>query len=120
MKTTQKASAGYVPGRAAFVDIDKALEINLKMLVCEGSNVLSAPTGPISLSTNALAPLAGKGRVGERFQMWAASIGWTRPKFDPVSRAIRYSGTGDPHSVSKWLVSLLDLVDSTADALAAE
>ena len=52
--------------------------------------------------------------------------------FDPVSRAIRHSRTGDPHSVSQYfrtfaifnfatrMDALLELLDSTADALAAE
>jgi hypothetical protein len=122
----------------------QALEINLKMLVGEGSNFLPSPTDPISLCTT-------------RSLRWLAQItcqiiravGWESEfkcdgvssladfsalvneieSFDPVTRAIRSSGS--PNSLSEFyrtfdifqfatrVDALLELLDSTADALAA-
>ena len=125
----------------------QALEINLKMLVGEGINFLPSPTDPISLSTTHslrwLAQIVSQiiRKVGWESEFKCDGVSTLAEFtavvneveiFDPVSRAIRHARTGDPHSVSQYfrifdifqfattLDSLLDLLDSTAHALAAE
>jgi len=124
----------------------QALEIHLKMLVGEGSTFLPSPTDPISLSgTHSLRWLARI--VGQviRAVGWesdficegVSSLADFRALvtevelFDPVSRAIRLSRIKGPDSVSQYfrtfsvvqfaekLDGLLNLLDVTADALAA-
>ncbi|MGD1070312.1 MAG: hypothetical protein ABSB15_09235 [Bryobacteraceae bacterium] len=122
----------------------QALEIHLKMLVGEGSNFLPSPTDPISLSTtHSLRWLAQIVCQIVRKVGWESEFrcdGVSSPAefstlvnevetFDPVARAIRSSRS--PNLVSEYyrnfdifkfatkLDSLLDLLDSTADALAA-
>jgi len=123
----------------------QALEIHLKRLVGEGSNFLPSPTDPISLTTtHSLRWLAQiVGRINK-------AIGWESDfmcegvsslaefnalvneieAFDPVARAIVSAGSSK--SVAEYyeafdifhfalkLDALLDLLDSTTEALAAE
>jgi hypothetical protein len=125
----------------------QALEIHLKLLVGEGSNFLRSPTDPISLSTTHslrwLAQIVCQiiKKIGWESEFkcegvsslveFSALVNEVEI-FDPVPRAIRHSRTGDPHSISQYfrtfdifqfaksLDALLELLDSTADALAAE
>jgi hypothetical protein len=125
----------------------QALEIHLKLLVGEGGNFLRSPIDHITLSkTQSLRWLA------QIVCQIIRKVGWESEFkcegvsslvefsalvneveiFDPVSRAVRHSRTGDPHSISQYfrtfdifqfaksLDALLTLLDSTADALAAE
>ena len=122
----------------------QALEIHLKMLVGEGSNFLSSPTDPISLSTtHSLRWLAQIVCQIIRAVKWetefkcegvsslaefSALVGEVET-FDPVARAIRSART--PNLVSEFyrtldifkfatrLDALLELLNSTADGLAA-
>jgi hypothetical protein len=125
----------------------QALEIHLKMLVGEGSNFLPSATDPISLfRTTSLRWRAQIVSQIIRKVGWASEFKCEGvssiaefsalvnevESFDPVSRAIRHARTGDPPSVSQYFLTfsifrfatsldaLLELLDSTADALAAE
>jgi hypothetical protein len=125
----------------------QALEIRLKLLVGEGSNFLRSPTDPITLSTThsmrwlaqIVCQVIRKVRWQSEFRCEGVSslvefstVVNEIEIFDPVPRAIRHSRTGDPHSISQYfrtfnifqfaaiLDALLDLLESTADALAAE
>jgi hypothetical protein len=125
----------------------EALEIHLKSLVGEGSNFLKKRTDPISLSgTHSLRWLAQIVCQIIRAVKWEGEFKCEGVSsladfnalvnevqtFDPVGRAIRSSRSGDPESVSQYyrsfnvvqfaktLDALLNLLDSTADALAAE
>ena len=123
----------------------QALEIHLKMLVGEGSNFLPTPTDPISLSTtHSLRWLAQIVCQIIRAVKWESEFtceGVTSlaefsalvneaESFEPVARTIR--SARNPQSVSDFyrhfdifqfatkFDALLDLLDSTADGLAAE
>ena len=123
----------------------QALELKLKMLVGEGSNFLPSPTDPISLSTtHSLRWLAQIVCQIIRAVKWEnefkcegvssladfTAIVNEVEGFEPVTRTIR--SAKHPKSVSEFyrnfdaftfatkLNALLDLLDSTADALAAE
>ena len=124
----------------------EALELHLKALVGEGSNFLKTRTDPISLSqTHSLRWLAQIVCQIIRAVAWESDFTCEGvssladlsalvnevESFDPVTRAIRSAGAKDPKSVSQYyrtfnvvrfakkLDSLLDLLDVTADALAA-
>jgi len=124
----------------------EALELHLKALVGEGSNFLKTRTDPISLSqTHFLRWLAQIvcqiiRTVGWESEFTCEGVSSLADfsalvneveSFDPVTRAIRASGLKDPNSVSQYyrtfdivqfakkLDGLLDLLDVTADALAA-
>jgi hypothetical protein len=124
----------------------EALEIRLKSLVGEGSNFLKKRTDPISLSgTHSLRWLAQIVCQIIRTVGWESDFTCDGVAsladfsalvnevecFDPVARAIRFSRAGGPNSVSQYyrtfrvvqfakkLDGLLDLLDVTADALAA-
>ena len=125
----------------------QSLELNLKMLVGEGSNFLPSPTDPISVfKTTSLRWLAQIVCQVIRAVKWESEFKCEGvsslaefsavvnevESFDPVARAVRSARTKDPDSVSdyyrtfdivefaKKLDALLGLLDSTADALAAE
>jgi hypothetical protein len=125
----------------------QALEIHLKILVGEGSGFLPVDTDPILLSASnplhALAKIVCQiiQEVGWQSEFKSLGVGNLDEfgafvneveSFDPVSRAIRNSRTKGPDSVSEFyrdfdifrfatrLNALLELLDSTADALAAE
>jgi hypothetical protein len=125
----------------------QALEIHLKMLVGEGSNFLPSPTDPITLfKTHSLRWLAQIvcqiiKKVGWESEFRCEGVSSLTEfsaivseveSFDPVTRTIRSARTGDPDSLSEFhgnfdifqfagtLDALLDLLDSTADAMAAE
>ncbi len=125
----------------------EALELHLKALVGEGSNFLKSRTDPISLSkTHSLRWLAQIvcqiiKTVGweniftcERVASLAdfSALVNEAEALDPVTRAIRSSRIKGPNSVSHFyrtfnfvnfarkLDGLLNLLDVTADALAAE
>ncbi len=122
----------------------QAIELHLKLLVGEGGNFLPSPTDPISLSTtHSLRWLA---QIACRI---IRAVGWENEftcegvsslddftavvneveSFDPVGRAIRssrnpntaseYIRNFDIFQFAKRLDALLDLLNSTADALAA-
>jgi hypothetical protein len=122
----------------------QALEINLKMVVGEGSNFLEKRTDPISLSTTHslrwLAQIVGQiiKKVGWESEFKCECVSSLAEfsalvneveTFDPVTRAIRSARS--PNSVSEFyrnfdifqfatrLDAVLDLLASTADALAA-
>jgi hypothetical protein len=123
----------------------QALEIHLKMLVGEGSNFLEKRTDPVSLSTTHslrwLAQITCQIIMAMKWESefkcegisllaeFTAMVNEVET-FDPVARAIRSART--PNSVSEFyrtfdifqfatkLDALLELLDSTADALAAE
>ena len=124
----------------------EALELHLKSLVGEGSNFLKKRTDPISLSgTRSLRWLAQLVCQIIRTVGWERDFTCEGVSsladfsalvnevecFDPVARAIRSSKTGGPNSVSQYyrtfnvvqfakkLDGLLDLLDVTADGLAA-
>jgi hypothetical protein len=123
-----------------------ALELYLKALVSEGSSFLKVRTDPISLSrTHSLRWLAQIVCQIIKAVEWESDFtcdGVTSiadfsavlneiESLDPVARAIRSSRTEGPSSVSQYyrtfnvgqfvkkLDALLDLLDVTADALAA-
>jgi hypothetical protein len=123
----------------------QALELHLKLLVGEGSGFLPSPTDPISLSTTRslrwLAQIVGQivravGWESEFKCEGASSLAEFTALvneveiFDPVARIVRSSR--NPQSVSEFyrtfdifnfsrrLDAVLNLLDSTADALAAE
>ena len=122
----------------------QALEIHLKMLVGEGRNFLEKPTDPISLSTTHslrwLAQIACQiiRKVGWESEFRCDGVSSLADfstlvneveSFDPVARAMRSASA--PNSVSEFyrnldifqfvmkLDGLLELLDSTADGLAA-
>ena len=124
----------------------ESLELHLKALVGEGSNFLKTRTDPISLfQTHSLRWLAQIVCQIIRTVAWESDFTCEGvlsiadfsalvnevESFDPVTRAIRASGLKDPNSVSQYyrtfdivqfakkLDGLLDLLDVTADALAA-
>ena len=124
----------------------EALELHLKALVGEGSNFLKTRTDPISLSrTHSLRWLAQLvcqiiRTVGWERDLTCGGISSLADfnalvneveSFDPVGRANRSSRAKDPNSVSQYyrtfnvaqfatkLDALLDMLDVTADALAA-
>jgi len=124
----------------------EALELHLKALVGQGSNFLKTRTDPISLSqTHSLRWLAQIVCQIIRTVSWEndftgggvssladfSALVSEVESFDPVTRAIRSAGAKDPNSVSQYyrtfnvvqfaekLDGLLDLLDATADALAA-
>jgi len=123
----------------------QALEIHLKMVVGEGSNFLPSPTDPVSLSTtHSLRWLAQIACQIIKAVKWESEFkcegvsslaGFSAvvsevEAFDPVGRVIRSAGS--PNCASEFLRNfdifkfatkldaLLQLLDSTADALAAE
>jgi hypothetical protein len=123
-----------------------ALELHLKALVGEGSNFLKTRTDPISLfQTHSLRWLAQIVCQIIRTVGWESdficegvlsladfsALVSEVESLDPVTRAIRSAGGKDPKSVpqyyrtfnvvqfAKKLDGLLDLLDVTADALAA-
>ncbi len=125
----------------------QALEIHLKLLAGEGSNFLPSPTDHITLfKTQSLRWLAQIVCQVIRKVGWESEFKCDGVSsmvefsglvnevevFDPVSRAVRSARTKDPNSVSghyrtfdifqfaRKLDALLDLLDSTSDALAAE
>ena len=125
----------------------QALELHLKLLVGEGSNFLTSPTDPISLSTThslrwlaqIVCQIIRKVRWESDFKCEGVScltefsaVVNEVESFDPVTRLIRSRRTGGPDSVAQYvqnfdifgfaakLDALLDLLNSTADALAAE
>jgi hypothetical protein len=142
-------------GRTARTDWDacpvillyrQALELNLKMLVGEGSKFLPSPTDYITLyETHSLRWLAQIVCEIIRAVEWEKEFNYEGlsslsdfsalvtevESFDPMVRAIRSSRTGDPDSVSQYyrnfdlvkftskLDPLLALLDMTADGLAA-
>jgi len=124
----------------------EALELHLKSLVGEGSNFLKKRTDPISLSgTHSLRWLAQIVCQIIRTVGWERDFTCEGVSsladfsalvnevecFDPVARAIRSSRAGGTNSVSQYyrtfnivqfaeaLDGLLDLLDVTADGLAA-
>jgi hypothetical protein len=123
-----------------------ALELHLKSLVGEGSNFLKSRTDPITLSqTHALRWLAQIvcqiiKKVGWQDDFTCEGVSSLADflalvneveSFDPVARSIQSSRIRGPESVSQYyrtfdivqfvrkLDGLLDLLDVTADALAA-
>jgi hypothetical protein len=123
----------------------QALEIQLKLLVGEGSNFLKTRTDPISLAgTHSLRWLAQIvcqiiRAVGWEYEFTCEGVSSLAEfsalvneveVFDPIARAIRL-GAKDPAAVSEYyrafdvvqfakkLDGLLDLLDVTADALSA-
>ena len=124
----------------------EALELHLKALVGEGSNFLKSRTDPISLSrTRSLRWLAQIVCQVIRTVRWESDFTCEGvssladfvalvnevESFDPVTRAIRSARAENPNSVSQYyrtfnvvefakkMDGLLDLLDVTADALAA-
>jgi hypothetical protein len=124
----------------------QALEIHLKMLVGDGSNFLRNRTDPISLSTTHslrwLAQIVCQiiRAVGWENNFTCGGVSSLADfsalvneveSFDPITRAIRSSTAGGANSVSQYyrefdvvrfannLDALLDLLNSTAEALAA-
>ena len=124
----------------------QALEIHLKLTVGEGSNFLKTRTDPISLSgTHSLRWLGqivcqiirAVGWENEFICEGVSSLAdFTAlvsdvESFDPVTRTIRLAVSDGPDSIlqyyrafdverfAKTLDGLLDLLDATADALAA-
>ena len=124
----------------------EALELHLKALVGEGSSFLKTRTDPISLSrTHSLRWLAQIVCQIIRVVKWESDFKCDGvanladfsvlvnevESFDPVTRAIRSSSAGGKGSVSQFyrtfnvvqfakrMDALFDLLDVTADALAA-
>ena len=124
----------------------EALELHLKALVGEGSNFLKSRTDPISLfRTHSLRWLAQIVCQIIRVVKWESDFKCDGvanladfsalvnevESFDPVTRAIRSSSAGGKGSVSQYyrtfnvvqfakrMDALFDLLDVTADALAA-
>ena len=124
----------------------EALELHLKALVGEGSSFLKTRTDPISLSrTHSLRWLAQIVCQIIKAVKWESDFTCEGvasladfsavvnevEALDPVTRAIRSSGAGGKSSVSQYyrtfnvvqftrrMDALLDLLDVTADALAA-
>ena len=124
----------------------EALELHLKALVGEGSNFLKTRTDPISFfQTHSLRWLAQIVCQIIRTVRWESDFSCEGvlcladfsalvnevESFDPVTRAIRSAGSKDINSVSQYyrtfnvvqftkkLDGMLDLLDVTADALAA-
>jgi hypothetical protein len=122
----------------------QSLELHLKLLVGEGSNFLRSPTDPISLSTTHslrwLAQIVCRIIKAVRWEKEFVCEGISSladftstvnevESFDPVSRAIRSARSAETASenyrdfdlpaFARKLDALLDLLDSTTDALAA-
>jgi hypothetical protein len=146
LELDRSAGTGY-DGCPVVLLYRDALEIHLKLFVGEGSNFLSIPTDHLTLhKTRSLRWLAQIVCQIIKAVVWKSefkcggvsslaefsTVVDEVETFDPVARAVRSSRTGGIQSASEFyrtfnvvqfaakLDALLDLLDGTSDALAAE